>query len=221
MTEAKSDLAYVSGLDVGQAQDSTALAVLEQSRAADPASPGWDANQYAVRHLERFPPGTPYTAVGARLAELFAVPPLARPPLAVDQTGVGRPVVDLIRRSATRAGVRPVTVTAGHAAGPDERGGWLVPKKELVSTLQVLWQARRLKVSPSLPEAQTLVRELTAFQVKVTASANDLLVAWREGPHDDLVLAVAVAAWLGERQGRLGAFLPFLVPSGPAWPWRR
>jgi hypothetical protein len=23
--------------------------------------------------------------------------------------------------------------------------------------------------------------------------------AWREGAHDDLVLAVAVAAWLGER----------------------
>jgi hypothetical protein len=29
---------------------------------------------------------------------------------------------------------------------------------------------------------------------------------WREGAHDDLVLAVAVAAWLGEQcQKRLGA----------------
>jgi hypothetical protein len=46
--------------------------------------------------------------------------------------------------------------------------------------------------------AATLVEELLAFQVRVTAAANETFGAWREGRHDDLVLAVAVAAWAGE-----------------------
>jgi hypothetical protein len=54
-------------------------------------------------------------------------------------------------------------------------------------------------VSPSLTHADTLVKELTNFRTKVTLSAPDTLAAWREGQHDDLVLAVGVAAWAAER----------------------
>jgi hypothetical protein len=51
-----------------------------------------------------------------------------------------------------------------------------------------------------------LARELAAFQVKVSTSAAEEMGAWREGAHDDLVLAVAVAMWLGEHcLRRLGA----------------
>jgi hypothetical protein len=39
--------------------------------------------------------------------------------------------------------------------------------------------------------------DLLNFKVKVTAAAHETFSA-REGAHDDLVLAVAVAAWLGE-----------------------
>jgi trans-aconitate methyltransferase len=57
----------------------------------------------------------------------------------------------------------------------------------------------RLQVTPALPEAAMLVRELAAFQVKVRVTTKEEeLATWREGTHDDLVLAVAVAAWLGE-----------------------
>jgi len=80
-----------------------------------------------------------------------------------------------------------------------------VPKKELVASLQVLLQTRRLKVAKTLPEAATLVRELETFRVKVTEAANETFGAWREGQHDDLVLAVALAAWMGER----------CLPEGP------
>jgi hypothetical protein len=47
--------------------------------------------------------------------------------------------------------------------------------------------------------SQTLVQELMTFKVKVKAAQeNDPGVSWREREHDDLVLAVAVAAWLAE-----------------------
>ena len=79
------------------------------------------------------------------------------------------------------------------------RAYW-VPKIELVSTVQSLLQTRRLRVVPRLALADVLKRELLDFKIKVTASANETFGTWREGAHDDLVLAVAMAAWVGERQ---------------------
>jgi hypothetical protein len=196
----ESQIRYVSGLDLGQAQDFTALAVLEQTTLPDLEKPREKVHHYAVRHLERFPLGTSYTAVCARLVTLFAAPPLTRTTLAVDQTGVGRPVIDMLKKSTIAASIRPITITGGHKATPAVSGGWLVPKKELVSVLQVMLQARRIKVAPSLPEAATLVRELTTFQVKITPATNEIFGAWREGLHDDLVLAVAIAVWQAERR---------------------
>jgi hypothetical protein len=69
----------------------------------------------------------------------------------------------------------------------------------LVGVLQVLLQTRRLRIAQALPEAAILAKELETFQVKITAAANEAFGAWREGQHDDLVLAVALAAWAGER----------------------
>jgi hypothetical protein len=66
-----------------------------------------------------------------------------------------------------------------------------------VSAVQVLLQSGRLKIAKELPDAEVLVTELLNFQVRITNSANDIYGAWREGTHDDLVLAVALACWWG------------------------
>jgi hypothetical protein len=75
---------------------------------------------------------------------------------------------------------------------------WIVPKKELVSTMQVMLQTRRVKLPSTLPEAATLTQELEKFRAKITDLSEEDLLAWREGPHDDLVLAVSCEAWMGE-----------------------
>jgi hypothetical protein len=108
----------------------------------------------------------------------------------------------MLRKAKVGASVVPMFVTSGESSSSEERGGWLVPRQELAATLQVLLQSRRLRVAPALPESAMLVRELAAFQLKVSAAAKEELDAWREGTHDDLVLAVAVAAWLGEHAMR-------------------
>jgi hypothetical protein len=123
--------------------------------------------------------------------------PLHQAPLIVDQTGVGRAVVDMLRQSA--CGVIPVTITGGHATTVTADGSYHRPKKELITALQVVMQGRRLQIARSLPEAATLVRELQQFQVKITAAANETFGVWRDGQHDDLVLAVALACWWSER----------------------
>jgi hypothetical protein len=152
-----------------------------------------------VRHLERFALGTSFPEVCTRLNYLFSSPPLVDSILVVDQTAVGQPVVKLLRRARLNASIRAVTITAGTQSGRNGDGSLSVPKKELVSTLQVLLQSRRIKVAPSLAESRTLVQELMRFRVKTALSPSETLEAWREGPHDDLVLAVAIAAWQSER----------------------
>jgi len=69
--------------------------------------------------------------------------------------------------------------------------------------VQVALQTDKLKIAEALPEAGTLVRELQDFQVKITEAANDTYGAWREGAHDDLVLAVALALYVGKKRGEL------------------
>ncbi|MHB8736953.1 MAG: hypothetical protein ACYC6M_16740, partial [Terriglobales bacterium] len=147
--------------------------------------------------MQRFPLNTPYTEIVPAVARLIGMQPLYGAPLIVDQTGVGCPVVDMLRR--TGGWMVPVTITAGHAVTQVEDGSWHVPKKELVTGLQVLMQTRRLRIARGLPDAATLVRELQNFQVKITVAANETFGTWREGQHDDLVLAVALACWWAER----------------------
>jgi hypothetical protein len=91
-----------------------------------------------------------------------------------------------------------ITITGGSEVTRNG-GNFKVPKRDLVTNLQVLFQAGRLRVAEGLPEARTLINELLNFRVKITANAHDTYEAWREGTHDDLVLAVALACWYGER----------------------
>ena len=182
-------MTFLVGLDLGQAQDHTALAVLEHIVA----------DEYHLRHLERFPLGTSYPAIAARTYALMGTPPLEDlGHLITDSTGVGAPVVDLL----CQAGLNPVavTITGGDAAKQEAHNHWRVPKRDLVSVLQVLLlQSGRLKIAETLPEAPRLVQELLAFRVRITATDHDTYGAWREGAHDDLVLAVALACWFEEK----------------------
>jgi hypothetical protein len=192
-------------LDLGQAADYTAFAAVEQSRTT--GAGGRFVNAYAVRDLRRWPLGTSYPAVIADVAVLADTPPLRGCPAAVDTTVVGRSVIELLRQARVRCWLRPVTITGGHAVGDDPATGEVtVPKKELVSALQVPLQARRLAV-PTSGDGPTLARELAAFRVR--AAGNETAANWRDGAHDDLVFAVAMAIWLAERVfPAVGPWLP-------------
>jgi hypothetical protein len=164
----------------------------------DPESPGRTLRFYAVRHLERFELGPSFPDICARLEAVFSDSRLQDSTLTVDQTVVGHPVIELLCRARLGVSIRPLTITAGQRSEYDQYGTCLVPKNELVSTLQVLLQTRRIKVAPSLPQAKSFTKELSRSRAKSTLASVDRLEDWREGTHDDLVLAVAIAAWQSE-----------------------
>src|SRR5271166_435110 len=179
----------IAGLDLGRPHEFTAFSVLERTEVPDPDNPERHVRHYAVRHLERLPPATPYPEVFTRLTKLFATASLEGVKLVVDYTGVGRPVLDMLRKAKVGASIAPLLVTSGKNTSDDSRSGWLVPRQELAATLQVLLQSRRLRIAPALSGSAILARELAAFQVKVSAAAETDMDAWRQGRHDDLVLA--------------------------------
>ena len=199
---------YIAGLDLGQSQDYTALAILQVIEHDARSGAALPEPLYHLRHLERPPLGTSYPAIVARVRSVLASAPLAgNTTLIADKTGVGRPVMDMLRASGLRASLIPVTITGGATVGrdPDGGGGWHVPKRDLASALAVVMQSGRLKVVPGLPLGQTLIDELLNFKVKISASGHDSYAAggmadWRDGAHDDLVLSVALAIWHASRR---------------------
>ena len=199
---------YFIGLDLGQAADYTAVAIVER-QLRRPSHAG--EATYALRHLQRFALGTAYTEIVPAVTELTGRPPLAgHVTLVVDQTGIGRAVVDMLRRQAV-CSIVPVTITAGDSVTEGGDGSRRVPKKELVTCLQLLLQGRRLRMSRAIPECATLVRELENFRVRITAAAHETFGAGSEA-HDDLVVAVALACWWAER----GGYGPFEVTADPS-----
>jgi hypothetical protein len=192
---------FFLGLDLGQSADFSALAILEQQ--------GYGADSaFHCRHLQRWPLKTSYPAIVADTARIVnsigllhnhARQVVSRQVLAIDATGVGAPVVDLFRRERINAELRPIQITGGDAVTKAE-GVTRVPKRDLVSVAQVALQSDRLRIAATLPDALTLTREMQNFQVKITDSANDTYGAWREGAHDDLVLAVALALWVAKSE---------------------
>lgn len=188
------------GLDIGQAADYTALVAddVTMEQCGYDAQGGLDYERiHRIRHVERFPLAMSYPEMVSRIIKMVETPQLRDSRLVVDATGVGRPVVDMLR--SARVPIFPVMITGGAAESFDSAAGfWHIPKRELVSTVQVVLGHGRLRFA-KLPESDTIKREFQNFKLKITASRNATYEAWRDGDHDDLVLAVALAVYFGER----------------------
>mgnify|MGYP000636894316 CR=1 FL=1 len=194
---------YFVGVDLGQSQDFTAIAILERKEEAgdwDPVMFAWKKKvSLQLRHAERLPLGTPYPEVAERVAQVTRSNLLAgRCHLAVDATGVGKPVVDLLRMAQPRCTMLPAVITAGERETLGN-GVYSVPKRDLITHLQVLLQCRALKIAAGVKECATLLEEMRNMRVKISASGKEQYGPWREGRHDDLVLAVALACWAARK----------------------
>ena len=171
------------GLDLGQATDYTAIAVVEEA-----------GDDLHVRHLERFR-NTLYPDVADRVGALMDSPQLeGKASLVIDATGVGPAVTDIFTKRGRS--FKAVKITGGDAESRDDRGTYRVPKRNLVSALQAALQTGTLKIASSLELAEVLRQELLNVRIKINiATGHDSYEHWREGDHDDLVLAAAMAVW--------------------------
>lgn len=188
---------YTLGLSLGQSHEHTALAVLR-------AEGNGATTEFALVHLDRFTPGTRLADVAERVLAVLAAPDLVASSVSVvcDVTGVGFPAVASLRAAGIRR-ARALSLTVG-----DDGGGGRVPRRDLATALQLVVQDGRLKIAEGLPHADVLVEEMQAFRPKPTARSADAdPLAWRERDAEDLVRALAVAAWIGSRPRVAGGAL--------------
>ncbi len=196
-------LLTILGLDLGKRRDWTALAiargfVVEMPVPDDPETTrlqvAWD-----IPFLDRIQ-NTSYEVIADRMASLMSRPEHADSFLVIDETGVGTAVGDML----VARGLRPhrVTITGGIRPVIDwESRVYHVPKRDLATIVGIMLESKLLRIADRLPLARVLSTELENFQVKISLTGHDSYGAgddWREGNHDDLVLAVALAIWLGE-----------------------
>lgn len=225
---------FFVGLDLGQTRDYTALVVVERVDFVPPVPPphttprprgatiagthasirnsaAKPAKHYHVRLCDRPRLGTPYPEVVRRVrAVVDAID--GSIDLVVDATGVGRPVIDLLE--AARMYPIAVTLTGGDVASQTERA-FRVPKRDLVSTIEVLLQEGRLRIARAMKESSALVDELLGFRASVRSSGHDTYAAEGAG-HDDLVIALALACWRGRTTERQPVGTPI---GGVSEPW--
>jgi hypothetical protein len=207
----KGRLSYFAGLDIGQLSDYTALAIMERVYKHEERLDVDTQVEHRLVHLDRFELGTPYPSVVEKLGEFFARPPLVgRTRLAVDATGVGLAVFqDLKKARLPVREVLPILITAGDKVNR-EGGIYRVPKRDLIHPLRVRFEEKSIKIPRGLSHLEVLTEELAGYEMKVSqktghdAYSNDP----RETPHDDLVLATALAHWsmsnkFGQRALRL------------------
>ncbi len=163
---------YYLGLDLGQKRDYSAVAVVERIDRLQAFS-GRDF--LVVRYAERLPLGTSYPRVVERVRTIVQSRELAgNCALAVDATGVGAPVVDMLRAARLGCDLSAVTITGGGRAS-----GSSVPKRDLMGEVLVLLEQGRLKIG-NLREGSRLVRELMDVR-----EAGGRVGADGYGEHDD------------------------------------
>ncbi len=185
------------GLDLGQRRDYTAVAainVIETIIGREPVRYAPIVERlFRVTHLTRLDIGTPYTELPGMLRSVIgAASSSGDVTLAVDATGPGMPVVDIIRDAGLNAAVYPAMITGGEGDGSSKSGVYSIPRKTLLTKLRVAMERRDLKVSPRLPLCGELQSEIRTLHHESSAHSRH---------HDDLVFAVALALWVANIRG--------------------
>ncbi len=184
------------GIEIGQKSKPSALCIAEtQTREGTHRT----AVHFLIRHLERLPVGTSFPDIANRVAELTqSLDGLSgdSPEIFVNATGLGQPVVDLIRGCVPLArAVIPCYFTYGDRR-TEAQEGWhsevQIGKAHLVCRLQTLLQTGCLHL-PRLPEAEILAHELREYETRIAPDANDRYGSFPVGTQDDLVNAMGLA----------------------------
>ena len=196
---------YFVGLDLGQRKDPTAL-VAGMRRAMTPVRA-----RLEIQHAERFPLGLDYTEVGERVRRMVEKIEASgeRVRLAVDASGPGMPVVDMMHKMGLRGLIWPVVMVARGGRGgsiPDGMAGvsgsrgttvFTVNKTALFTDLRVGMEQGKTVLVEGMLGMKELQEELNRIGSRMTHEG--LRVEGATEGHDDLAVAAALAQWGAKR----------------------
>ena len=198
--------------DIGQRQDYTAISVIKSYVREMPLTlPGYDEETqfsaydryttYEVVALERWQ-GQRYNTALDRIEWIRDHPKLLleEKEILIDVTGLGAPLAEEARdRDIDFTGIY---ITGGMQVSNTD-GAYYVPRTDLINALVVVVETQRIKISGAIKKKllDILRKELSSLRIKRNReTAKESFETWREGDHDDMVLSLAQAIWLAEKQ---------------------
>ena len=216
----ESTLGVQIGVDIGQRVDFTAIVVAEVYTADAPPPVGRETH-YRVQDIRRLDLGIDYVAIARYLVALLCSlrdwevekrkhdyevrlerwdRRAVRWPvdLYVDGTGVGKPVVDMLRTALThdprtaRALLHDIRITHSDRYDPSTDPAML-GKAYLVSNMQRLFQQGLIEIPRSSPEVEQMVTELKAYEIRLSDNGTDTYGVFGTATHDDLATALGLA----------------------------
>ncbi len=199
----------ICGLDLGKYHDPSAVVTVEVVQAYEycregvivlPVTKPVGDRVYRVVHIERPELGTDYHRVRERVAAImrnlenhYGI----RPALVLDATAIG----ELMFEEFEKMDIKPTGIVSsgGFLSNRVRRNVYSVPKLDLVNVAEILTLSNRLAVNERLPLARILRKELATFRRKITAAGHVTGEHEKTTDHDDILLAMCMALWYGER----------------------
>jgi hypothetical protein len=179
---------YFIGLDLAQRIDFSAFAVLTAvTHTADTRDPVTyqraKTELLRLRDADLCPHGLEYAKIPSVVNQIRrALGWDLNITLAVDASGPGMPVVDMIKASRPQVDIQPYVIVPGGAGLNHRKGIYTIGRQTLLSNLRVALEARLVRFPGDLHCRQLLI--------------NQILETSIDGPgasHDDLVFALALA----------------------------
>jgi hypothetical protein len=192
---------FYLGLDLGQAKDYSAIAIVERrvelTGERDPITYlDRTVTRILVTHLERIPLRTSYPEVVERVRSLTQPYPKRKIEIVMDATGVGGAVKDMLTWAKLGCTVYGVIITGGERVSL-VHGGYHVPRHDLLANLRVLLEKRMLEIEVPRDIGSLLEAEFLRWG--------------RRAAHNDLIFATALASWKAAGQP-ISLYGPALLP---------
>ena len=186
----------IISLSLGTVAEPSGLVVVKPWSALSPPD-GRESNpavgnQFDVKLIDRFPVGCPLPVIVNRVSEIASDKRVSRESIILlDISSVGTAPL----RAFQSRGMYPAAIDLTNAGSEGfANDAQHVPLRDALGAAQTVLQTARLRVASALELAKTLVSDLQAFDPKPIAHAD-----LRGGRNADLVLALAMALWWGDR----------------------
>lgn len=204
------DIKIILGLDLGQQYDYSVLSVIEIKENHTSTITETVLHKYKLIFLHKFTLKTPYTTVVSWIVDFIKTsfdPNIYV--LVVDYGGPGRPVVDLFEEHDLN--LVAITTTGGLEAVWKSGTRVTVPKRELITSLEVAFQSYKLMVHKNISFLKDLEKEILNFEA-TTRARNNVKLEAAYAHHDDIIMSISMAIWYAESIIKRGNRL--LIMSG-------
>ncbi len=205
---------WIISTDIAKTFDRTTITIFEKCN--DFQKDGRCVSYIIARDLKQIEQ-MPYTKLGRLMARLDSNADLhGNNDLVVDSTGVGEAVCDFFEEQ----GLMPhrIVITGGEHSrvrtaskgfgGFSPRTTFNVPKAELIDTLKLGLEQRRVRVASGIPFEKDIEEQFSHFVGELTRTKKMTYNNDDPNVHDDIVSSFAMAAWFFfQEEGALRDFL--------------